>query len=121
MKIKSNPSLTILTIVFGLLILNVFFEDKTIMYVSTILSGLGILSFKTSIIIEKIWFKLSFVLSLIIPNVLLTIIYFFFLTPIALLSKIFNNNTNFNSKNTFNSTFVNQSKSFDRKSFERTW
>jgi len=121
MKLKSNPSLTLLTIVFGLLFFNYFLKSETIFYISLVVSGLGVFSIKLSIIIEKIWFKISFILSQIIPNILLSLIFFLILTPIALLSKLFNSQTNFNSKNNLGTTYIDQNKSFDKKSFERTW
>ncbi|MBH45889.1 MAG: hypothetical protein CMC93_04665 [Flavobacteriaceae bacterium] len=121
MKIKSNPSLTILTIVFGLLFFNLFLENKIILYISIFLSGLGVFSTKISRIVEKIWFKLSFILSQIIPNVLLSLIFFLILTPIAFLSKLFNSQTYFHKTNNTKTTFIDQNKSFDKKSFERAW
>lgn len=121
MKIKSNPSLTLLTIVFGLLFFNFFLDNKIIFYVSLLLSGIGVLSQKLSIIIENIWFKISYIFSQIIPNILLSLIFFLILTPIAFLSKLFNAQTNFNSKNNRKTTFITQKKSFDKKSFERAW
>ena len=121
MKIKSNPSLTVLTIVFGLLFFNYFLENDIIFYVCLSLSGIGVFSHKTSIVIEKIWFKSSYILSQIIPNVLLLLIFFLILTPIALLSKLFNFQTNFNSNNNQKTTFITQNKSFDKNSFERAW
>ena len=121
MKIKSNPSLTVLTIVFGLLFLNYFLDNKTILYISIILSGLGVFSTKISIIIEKIWFKITYILNQIIPTILLSMIFFLILTPVSLLSKLFNSKTNFNSTNNQKTTFIDQNKSFDKKSFERAW
>ena len=121
MKIKSNPSLTLLTIIFGLLVFNYFVDNINILYLTLILSGLGVLSSKISLIIEKIWFKISFILSQFIPNILLSVIFFLILTPIALLSKLFNSYSNFNSKNNQKTTFITQNKSFDKNSFERAW
>lgn len=118
---KSNPSLTILTIIFGLLFLNYFLDNKIVFFASLILSGLGVFSPKTSLFIEKIWFKVSFILSQIIPNILLALIFYLILTPIALLSKLFNSQNNFDSNNNQKTTFINQKKSFDKKSFKRAW
>jgi len=121
MKIKSNPSLTTLTIVFGLLFFNYFLDNEIIFYICLFLSGIGVLSYRSSIIIEKIWFKVAYILSQIIPNVLLLLIFFLILTPIALLSKLFNSQTNFNSNNNQKTTFITQNKTFDKSSFERAW
>ena len=119
MKIKSNPSLTVLTIVFGLLFLNYFLESKNIFYVTLILSGLGVLSITVSEMIEKLWFKLSYLLSKTIPNILLSVIFFLILTPIALLSRLFKSQTEFISKNNQNSMFRIKNKSFKKESFKR--
>ena len=121
MKIKSNPPLTLLTIVFGLLVFNFFIESRNILYLALILTGLGVFSTETSLIIEKIWFKISFILSLFIPNILLTVIFFLILTPIALLSRLFKSHTDFNSKNNEKSMFRIKNKSFAKDSFERAW
>lgn len=121
MEIKSNPSLTVLTIVFGLLFFNYFLNSEIIFYVCLLLSGIGVFSYKTSVIIEKIWFKVSYVLSQIIPNILLSIIFFLILTPIAFFSKLFKSQSDFISKNDRKTTFKTQNKSFIKESFERAW
>jgi len=121
MKLKSNPSLTVLTIVFGFLFFNYFLDNGIIFYVSLLLSGIGVFSQKLSILIENIWFRVSYILSQIIPNILLSIIFFLILTPIALLSRLFKSNSNFISKNNQKTTFIDQKKSFDKNSFERAW
>lgn len=121
MKIKSNPSLTLLTIVFGLLFINIFLENTNILIISLVLSGLGVFSAKLSLVIEKIWFKFSFILSQIIPNILLSLLFFLILSPLAILSRLFSSQTNFNSRNNQNTTFINQNKSFKKNSFERAW
>ena len=121
MKIKSNPPLTLLTIVFGLLVFNYFLDNKNIFYVVLILSGLGVFSKKLTEIIEKLWFKLSFLISQIIPNILLSVIFLLILTPIALLSRLFKSQTEFISKNNQNSMFRIKNKSFKKESFKRAW
>ena len=121
MKMKSNPYLTLLTIVFGLLVFNYFIDNKNIFYFTLILAGTGVFSTKISLFIEKIWFKISFILSQFIPNILLSVIFFLILTPIALLSKLFKSQTDFNSKNNRKSMFKIQNKSFEKESFERAW
>lgn len=121
MNLKSNPYLTVLTIVFGLLLLYYFFDSEVIFYTSLILSGLGVFSIKMSITIEKIWFKFSFFLSQIVPNILLSFIFYLILTPISFLSKIFKYKTEYNLRNNHKTNFVTQNKSFDKKSFEKAW
>jgi hypothetical protein len=121
MKLKSNPSLTLLTIVFALLFFNYFIKNEIIFYLCLFLSGIGVFFSKISIIIEKIWFKISFLLSQFVPNILLSVIFFLILTPVALLSKLVKSKTEFNSKNNQNTTFKTKNKSFPKESFERAW
>ena len=106
---------------FWIVFFNYFLESKNIFYVSLILSGLGVLSIRLSEIIEKLWFKLSYLLSQTIPNILLSVIFFLILTPIALLSRLFKSQTEFISKNNQNSMFRIKNKSFNKESFKRAW
>ena len=121
MKLKSNPYLTILTIIFGSLLLNFYLESEIIYYSTLFLSGIAILSPKISKFIELLWFRFSYVLSLIIPNILLSLIFFLVLTPLAYLSKVFRAKSDFKSKNNSNSVFSNSNKSFNKKAFEKAW
>ncbi len=121
MKIKSNPSLTVLSIIFGLLVFNYFLDNKIIFYLSIIISGIGVFSSKTSLILEKIWFKISYILSQIIPNILLFLLFFLILTPLSFLSKIFRAKSGFNLKKNQITMFVKLNKKFNKDSFKRAW
>lgn len=121
MKIKSNPHLTILTIVLGLMILNYFIDSVYIEYIILLLVIFAVTSKKITFIIEKIWFKFAYVLSQIIPNILLSLIFYLLLTPLSFLSRLFKSKTNFKSVNNSNSIFVDKIKKFSKDSFERTW
>ena len=118
---RSNPYLTILTIIFGLLFINYFVESKYINYICLIICLIAIISLKSAKLIENVWLKFSFILSKIIPNILLTVILIFFLTPLAILSRIFKAKTNFISSNTEKSFFINKIKVFEKKSFEKLY
>jgi hypothetical protein len=65
--------------------------------------------------------KLSFVLSKIIPNILLSIVYFLCLVPIAFLSRLFAKKDVLILKNKSNSLFVNVNENFDKTFFEKPW
>jgi hypothetical protein len=74
-----------------------------------------------SLFIDKIWFKISFILSLIIPNILLGSIFYLILFPIALLSRLFGNKDPLNLKNSLKTLFINKNTNFKAKSFEQPW
>lgn len=82
-KLKSNPSKTVLVITVGFLVLYLIFGNKYLLNVGIIVGILGVLSGWISQKIEWFWFKLTYVLSLIVPNVLLGVIFYLILTPIA--------------------------------------
>lgn len=121
MKNNSNSYLTVLTILFGFTLLNIFLKNEYITYLILILSGTSVFSNKLSVLIDLLWFKIAAILSKIIPNILLSVIFFFLLTPLSLLSKLFKSKTDFKTLNSNDSNYISIEKSFNKKSFERTW
>lgn len=88
---------TLLVIVVGLLVISKILEKKygidptTLIYVAI---GIGFLSILSSFFakwIEWAWLKLALGLGWINSRILLTVIYFIFLLPIAWLSRLFTN------------------------------
>ncbi len=86
---KSNPAQTVLVICTGLVLVYFIFDLRWILYLAFSL-GLGSrLSSGVSKKVEWLWFKLTFILSLIVPNILLGVIFYLILTPIAFLASLF--------------------------------
>lgn len=82
---------------------------------------IGLLSKKAAKLIDFIWTKLAYILSLIIPKVLLFIIFFFLLFPLALLAKLFTKKDNLHLKKTKHSIFENSEIEITASSFEKLW
>lgn len=118
---KSNPYLTVLTIIFGFLILYFIIKRDEVLYLVFLVSLFSILSYKFSKVTENIWFGLAFILSQIIPNILLTIIFYLILTPLSILSKLFRAKTDFKSINNTKTLYRNESREFKKESFKRSW
>ena len=115
-KFESNTYKTILTICIGLLIIYVFTEVKVLITISIVLGLIGIISKYLSKKIEWMWFKFSEILSYIIPNIILSVIFYFLLFPISIFSKIFRKEDLLQKK--YNgSTFLKTTKEFDSNSF----
>lgn len=112
---------TILAIVFGFITINYFIKSNIIDIVIIFISGMSLLSEKFSMIIEKIWFKISWILSLIVPNIILSLIFYFFLTPISILSKLFKYKNDYKTKNTTESNFIISNRNYKKDSFEKPW
>ena len=117
---KSNPTKTILTISLGFLTLYILFKIDWSLYVSFVISLIGFSSTFLSSKIEILWFKISKILSYIIPNILLSLIFYFLLFPVSLLSKIFNEKSIKKSLNKKSMYTINE-KRFSEKSFINPW
>lgn len=120
-KSKTDATLTVLTITVGFLIVHLLTKWSWAIYTSFIIGLLGILSQYLREKIDFLWTKLAWFLSFIVPNILLSIIFFVFLFPLALLSRLFGEKDPMKLKNTTNSLFKNGDKHFDKHSFERPW
>ncbi len=121
LKEQKEPFRTILTISTGFLIIYFFSNWSVAFWIALGTSIAGLFSSFLRKWIIKLWFKLAWVLSLIIPNILLSVIFFFILTPIAFLYKWFGNKDPLMLSNHDESTFRDVDKSFDKSYFERPW
>lgn len=119
MKTDTSKS-TILIISMGFLIIYLLFLWQWAVFVSLIVGVVGIISSFLSRKIEWCWMKLTKLLGYIIPNILLGIVFFFFLFPISLFYKLFSKDPLMLSKK-YKSYFIDINKEIDKKSFEKTW
>lgn len=126
-EFKSNPSQTMLTISMGFLILYVYglkslnnpFEWALMLSIG--IGIIGIVSKQLSQKVEWLWMKLAWLLSYIVPNILLSIVFYVFLFPIATLSKLFAKKDPLKLKRQKGSLFADTNKCFDAKSMENPW
>lgn len=120
-KIKSNPVKTMLTISIGFLVVFIITKLNWALLIALVVGLIGLFSSFLSKQIEFLWTKLAWFLGLIVPNILLSAIFYLFLFPIAVLSKIFGKNDSFKLKNNADTVFVSSNKEFDKNSFEKPW
>lgn len=124
MKIKTEEVekyKTILIIVIGMLVIHVITEYNWALYTALIVGLSGAFSEFLAAIINTVWLKIGMLLSYIVPNIILTIIFYVFLTPLALLSRIFGEKNPLNLKNTGASLFKVRNTRFEPESFENPW
>ena len=120
-KMKTEPIKTILVITVGMLVVFMTTQWQPALILSMLIGVVGILSKYLAIKIDFLWMKLTWVLSLIVPNVLLSIVFYLMLTPIALLSRVFSKKDELFLKNTSPSLFKEYNKTFDKESFKNPW
>ena len=119
MKTDTSKSV-MLVISTGFLALYILFSWHWTIYVSLIVGLIGITSPFLSRKLEWAWMKLANLLGFIVPNILLSIVFYFFLFPISLISRLFNKDPLMLSKN-YKSYFRDIIKETDQKSFEKIW
>ena len=120
-KNPSNPAKTVLTIVVGFVLIYLITKWKWSLSVAFFVGLAGVLSDFIARQIDFLWMKLTLVLSYIVPNIVLTVIFYLFLFPIAMLTRLFGKKDQMHLKNTASSLFKHNEKVFDKAYFEKHW
>jgi hypothetical protein len=120
-KIKSDPKTTLLVITVGMVVVYVITRMNWALIAALAVGIGGLMSGFLAEKIDWLWMKLTHVLSLIVPNILLSAVFYVFLTPIAILSRIFGKSNPLDLKNTAPSLFKDHSGKMDKASFEKPW
>lgn len=120
-KKELTPSKTVLTIVVGFLVIYMITKLSWALLVAITIGVLGMLSSFIAVKIQDLWMGLSTVLSRIIPPILLSVIFFVILFPVALLSRLFGDKDPLQLKKTDKSLFKTVDKPFSKDTFEKTW
>ena len=115
-----EPVKTVLVITTGFILLFFITNLAWSLYLAMIVSILGLLSNAMAKKISFVWLKLASLLNLIMPNIILSIIFFLILTPIALLSRMFKKNQ-LRLKNSNKSLFIQKDSTFQKEHFEKPW
>ena len=85
---ETNQAQTILSIVVGFLALHYIFGGEYFLPAALAIGGLSLISNGFAHLISQAWAKFALVLGRINGNILLTFIFFVFLTPVAFLMRI---------------------------------
>jgi hypothetical protein len=117
----SNPQKTVLIITVGFLVLFFISKQNWMLYVSM---SIGILGASSSFLAEKIdwvWTKIGWILSFIVPNVIMTLVFYFVLLPTAILSRLFGKKDLMDLENNQQSLWKTKSILYSKESFEKPW
>lgn len=120
-ELKSDPSKTVLVICTGLILVYFIFSLKWILFVSFGIGILSILSEWISKKVEWVWFQLTKLLSMIVPNILLGAIFYLFLTPIAFLANFFSKTDPLQIKKPVDTAYKVVNKQFKAADLKNPW
>ena len=120
-KKNSNSTKTVLVISIGFSVIFLLFSFKWALYTAIVIGVLGIISNKICDIIDYLWMKLASLLGLIVPNILLSLIFYLFLFPLAILSRISRSKNALQLKNIKETTWIEKTKVNEKHSFEKMW
>lgn len=122
-KLISNPAKTSLTIVAGFLLIYIIsgLSWTWCLYIASIVAILSILSSKVARLIEQGWFLLTKLLSFIVPNIILSAIFYLFLFPISLIYRLTGSSDPLMLKSGYDTTFKRVDKTFTSDSFKNPW
>jgi hypothetical protein len=112
---------TILVIVTGLLAIGWIFDIPILGKIAVVIGALSIFIPAAARAIEWVWFKIALALGWVNSRILLSIIYFVFLMPIAWLSKLFTKDPLALKKSKRSSLFVTRDHLYTGKDLENIW
>lgn len=118
---------TLLVMVVGFLVLYFLFiyiwnkEVKAFLYISLAVGLTSLLSQKLGDLILMGWFKIAQILGWINTRILLSLIFFIFLTPFALLQKLFVRKNHLSLKDQDNTVFITRNHQYKPEDFDNIW
>jgi hypothetical protein len=119
---KQNPAQTILSIVVGLIAFSLLLKINMLAQIALAIGLLALLSNGFAELVSKAWMKLAMLLGRINGYVLLTIIFFVFLTPIALLMRLVKQADNLKLKpQTGDSVYDTRNHTYEAKDLSNIW
>jgi hypothetical protein len=120
---KNETTKTILTISVGFLVIYFLTKSSQVwfLYISVFVGVIGVVSDTLSKYIEWLWLKIGLILSYIVPNIMMGIIFFLILFPISLLSKVFRKKDVLRLKNNSDSVYSEVNREYDKSHFENMW
>ena len=112
---------TVLVITVGLLVLYIVFKNRGFLYCALGIGLAGVFSFYLSEKIHWVWSRFSLVLAAVSNRVLLGIVFFVVLTPMALIRRLGRKSGLRRFDPNAGSNFSRREHVFEKKDLENTW
>ena len=112
----------ILVISTGFLILYLLFGRQWMLYTALTVSVLSLISPTISRWINQLWFKLALALGWVNSRILLSLVFFIFLMPVAFLQRLISGDKlQLNKKKEGESYYVDRDYQYEKKDLENVW
>lgn len=117
--IKSLETIIVLT--GALIIFFLIYKINELLYIALGLIVISILSKQLTYYISWIWLKLAEGMGFVVSKIILSVIYYIFLFPIALLSRLSNKNSIILKNKNKKSLFFDRNVKYEPKDLENIW
>ena len=120
---KANPSTykTLLVMITGLLALSYLFNFPPLSYASLAVGLLASLSSRLAGGIEWLWMKLAQALGWVNSRILLSVVYYIFLLPLALIRRAFQKESNWKYRKDASSFYVERNHTYKKEDLINPW
>ena len=119
-RTDSETPKTQLVIVVGLLVIAAILQDETFAYISLIIGLICLVIPPAGHWIVWGWYKLALILSRVMNPLVLGIVYFIFITPVAILFRLFGNDP-MRLKDNKGSMYEIREKTYTKEDLEKPW
>lgn len=120
-KSTYNAKEVVLTIVVGLAIIYWFTQNTYVLAASIFIGLLGVLSTAFAEFLAKWWMQLGLFMGKIVSPIVLGLVFFLFLTPIAFLMRIFKKKDALQIKNPKGSVYTERNYTYKADDLENIW
>jgi uncharacterized membrane protein YcgQ (UPF0703/DUF1980 family) len=118
---KEKNQETILAIVLGLLVIWYFFQFTTLIYISIALIVIALFIQSLASYITWFWMKLSHVMGWVMSKVILSVVFFLILFPIAMLARLFTKDHLMLKKEGRSSHYKERNVTYSKEDLENPW
>lgn len=118
---KGRPTETCLVIATGILVIYLLHPAKPLIYSAIALGVIGAFVPLLAKWVDWAWYKLAEVMGWVMSKVMLSLIFFVFLFPVALLSRVFGKKDSLQLKKKSGSYWTERNHVYEGKDLENVW
>jgi len=120
---KNKTTESILAICTGLLLIYFIFKIKVLVLIAFVIGFIGLFITPIANLIHRAWYKFAEILGFVNSKILLSLVFFIFLVPIAFISRIFTKNKamQLQKKEDGESYYKDRDHTYSKTDFENMW